>query len=126
MKQYVTFGQIHHHVIEGIVFDKDCVATFEAEDGDTGREKAFRLFGPRFSFHYTEDNFDLDRQMPYFPRGLIEVPELTLVEELQRLADVSAGAAPAKWPELHATKVLRRAITAIESCNCKQEKTGGE
>jgi len=67
MKSYVTFGQDHRHVINGTVFDKDCVAVV---DGD--RARVFELFGPKFCFMYAEGNFDL-LKMHHFPRGLIEV-----------------------------------------------------
>lgn len=67
MKTYVTFGQVHRHVINGTVFDKDCVAIV---DGD--REKVFDLFGTRFCFDYPEEHWD-DSQMKYFPRGYVDV-----------------------------------------------------
>ena len=69
MKIYVTFGQDHRHVINGTVFDHDCVAVV---NGD--RSKVFKLFGAKWCFEYAEGNFDM-REMHYFPRGLIEVPE---------------------------------------------------
>lgn len=74
MKQYVTFGQIHSHVIKGTLFNHNCVATFDAADYESGREKAFELFGPRFCFHYSEEDFD-HSSMKYFPDGLVEVPK---------------------------------------------------
>ena len=37
MKTYVTFGQAHVHNINGVIFDKDCVAVVEG-----GREKSLR------------------------------------------------------------------------------------
>jgi hypothetical protein len=68
MKQYVTFGQAHRHVIDGKVFDKDCVAVFEAVDGDEGRAMAFQYFGPKFCFHSIQQP-----RMAFFPRGEIEI-----------------------------------------------------
>lgn len=67
MKTYVTFGQVHRHVINGVVFDRDCVAVV---NGD--RAKVFELFGVKWCFLYAEGNFDV-LKMHYFPRGLIEV-----------------------------------------------------
>lgn len=69
MKTYVTFGQNHHHVIDGVVYDKDCVAIV---NGD--REKVFELFGPKFCFEYSEQNWKEDI-MIYFSRGYVEVKE---------------------------------------------------
>lgn len=69
---YVTFGQIHRHVIDGIIFDKDCVAVIEASSRKQGREKAFEIFGRKFCFEYFEDEFDRDI-LKHFPRGLVHV-----------------------------------------------------
>lgn len=67
MKTFVTFGQVHVHVIDGVVFDKDCVAVVNG-----GRDEVFRLFGPKFSFEYPEGYWD-DADMKYYPRGYIEI-----------------------------------------------------
>lgn len=72
MKNYVTFGQIHTHAVNGKTLDKDCVAVFDSLDAESGRRKAFELFGGKFSFHYVEDEFDQSK-MFFFPRGLISV-----------------------------------------------------
>lgn len=63
---FVTFGQDHRHVIDGKVFDKDCVAVVKG-----GREKVFELFGRKFCFEYPESHWD-DSKMRFFPRGCIE------------------------------------------------------
>ena len=76
MKTFVTFGQAHVHVINGVIFDKDCVAIV---NGD--RAKVFKLFGTKFCFEYPEEHWVSDgpmaqaRRMKYFPRGYIEVEE---------------------------------------------------
>ena len=75
MKTYVTFGSDHRHEINGVIFDKDCVAVIEGEDAGANREKAFELFGPEFCFEYPEKYFNHD-SMHYFPRGYIAVPEV--------------------------------------------------
>lgn len=67
MKTYVTFGQAHVHRIGLHVFDKDCVAVV---NGD--RAKVFEIFGPKFAFEYSEDEWKPE-VMKYFPRGYIEV-----------------------------------------------------
>jgi hypothetical protein len=87
MKIYVTFGQQHRHTIpvptttldenqdqlfKAVTVDKDCVAVIECNDHNEGRDKAFKLFGPKFCFTYTEERID-DKFMSYFPRGLLEV-----------------------------------------------------
>ena len=72
MKTYVTFGQIHTHSINGQIFDKDCVAVIHARTPQAGRNKAFEIFSTRFSFEYSEDEFNMD-WMKHYPRGFIEV-----------------------------------------------------
>lgn len=72
MKHYVTFGQTHVHSVEGKTFDKDCVAVFKAETSKEGRELAFQHFGPKFCFHYTEEEWDEDN-MKWYPRGYLEI-----------------------------------------------------
>lgn len=72
MKTYVTFGSNHFHKIGDQIFDGNCVAAIECDSPPEGREKAFALFGPKFSFEYPEDRFNWD-SMKYFPRGIIEV-----------------------------------------------------
>jgi len=67
MKTYVTFGQAHFHLINGVIFDKDCVAVVEG-----GRKEVFELFGPKFFLEYTEAEFDHDL-MKFYPRGFINV-----------------------------------------------------
>lgn len=66
--RYVTFGQSHRHIINGKVFDHHCIAVV---DGD--REKVFEIFGRKWCFEYSEDEFDDFVEMSYYPRGLILV-----------------------------------------------------
>jgi hypothetical protein len=72
-KTYVTFGQVHRHEIAGEVFDKDCVAVLVHPDDVNGRDLAFDLFGRKFCFEYSEDEFLRSVRMDYFPRGLISI-----------------------------------------------------
>lgn len=72
MRNYVTFGQVHVHSINGKTFDKDCVAVYESKDAAGGRELAFEYFGRKFCFHYTEETWDKS-YLAYFPRGYLEL-----------------------------------------------------
>lgn len=71
-KHYVTFGQAHVHRINGVTYDADCVAVFEADTAVEGRAKAFELFGRKFCFEYHDLEFD-HTSMRFFPRGFVEV-----------------------------------------------------
>ena len=66
---YITFGQIHTHSVNGITFDKDCVAAIKCDNHGHGRVIAFELFGPRFMTSYDH----IDDKLHYYPRGIIEV-----------------------------------------------------
>ena len=70
MKIYITFGQIHVHSVNGVTFDKDCVAEIEAEDYQKGREIAHSLFKGEFATSYTKEQ--IEEQLHYFPRGIIK------------------------------------------------------
>jgi hypothetical protein len=72
MKTMVTFGQDHAHSVNGMTFDKDCVAVINHTQPHEGRELAFEIFGNKFCFEYPEDKFNPE-DMVYFPRGYIEV-----------------------------------------------------
>lgn len=70
-KRYVTMGQAHIHRINGKVIDKDCVVVLHGT-----RERVFELFGPKFCFEYTEEQWNdagMPDKMHYFPRGYIEL-----------------------------------------------------
>ena len=60
MKVYLTFGQVHEHVLSGTVFNKDTVAVFDVEDEATAREIAFKLFGPKWFTTYTDGTWKRD------------------------------------------------------------------
>jgi len=70
---YVTFGQSHRHEIDDTVFDKDCVARIPADSWAEGREKAFKIFGPKFCFEYHDTSWDEAKQLSFFPRGYIDI-----------------------------------------------------
>lgn len=71
-RTYITFGQIHRHVISGVVFDRDCVAEIACDDANHGRELAHEYFGDQFCFDYYEDAFKPD-MMVYYPGGFVKV-----------------------------------------------------
>ncbi len=68
MKRYFTFGQAHRHEVNGVVFDKDCVAEIEAE---CPRDVALELFGTKWCWEHEEHS--LKKIMEFFPRGIIKV-----------------------------------------------------
>lgn len=70
MKQYITFGQVHVHSVNGKTFNKDCVAVLEAPTMKEGRQLAFDIFDDKFHGHH--DNLE-DVKLEYYPRGLIFV-----------------------------------------------------
>lgn len=82
MKIYITFGQEHIHKVNGVIFDKDCIAEIECEYESRGREFAVEQFGTKFCTHYLEES--LPKLLPHFPRGIIPLnPTTQLDKELQ-------------------------------------------
>lgn len=65
---YITFGQVHAHAIAGRTYDRNCVASIEAPDKESGRKLAFEIFKNKWS-HFHEKMPD----MSYYPRGVIPV-----------------------------------------------------
>lgn len=78
-KHYVTFGQDHKHEINNTIFDKNCVAVFEAKNPNDGREKAFKYFDVKFCFEYHDKEFD-HSSMVFFPNGFVELIETNDIE----------------------------------------------
>lgn len=70
MKTYISFGQDHRHDINGVIFDKDCIAAIECETSSEGRDIAFKVFGPKFCFQY--DNLE-SVGLHRYHRGVIEL-----------------------------------------------------
>ena len=73
MKHYVTFGQAHRHVINGLTFDKDCVCVIEATNPIVGRKFAEEYFGNIYGRFFNEEDFKQEEHMPFYPRGLINI-----------------------------------------------------
>ena len=65
-KYYISFGQIHTHVLDGVQIDKDSLVCIQAENEGVAREKAFKLFGPNWFTSYS--NLSV---LQYFPRGVV-------------------------------------------------------
>ena len=78
MKTVITFGQCHKHIIGSDILDHDCVAVFDCDDYNHGRELAFKLFGRKFCTTYLDSEFNLD-QMERYPRGMIDVTAASLI-----------------------------------------------
>ena len=72
IKLYVTFGQVHTHLVNGKTLNKDSVAVINCEGIEEGRKLAFEFFGDKFFTTYTEKQVNKE-MMSYFPRGFIEV-----------------------------------------------------
>jgi hypothetical protein len=68
---YISFGQVHRHVINGHVLDKDCLALIRAENWNEMRKKANRYFKGYFFTDYEADSFPWEDMM-YFSRGVID------------------------------------------------------
>ena len=78
---FVTFGQAHEHRILNQFFNKDCVAIYTSSLVAEGRDLAFKLFGPKFCFHYastSSNKIPEGIKMSYYPRGLIPIPPHSL------------------------------------------------
>lgn len=69
MKVIITFGQIHVHRVNGVTFDKDSVAVITAENEYEARCIAFNMFDAHFCTSYTEEEFDREGMIKWYPRG---------------------------------------------------------
>ena len=71
MKIYITFGQAHKHTVNGVLFDRDTVASIECENHSDGRDIAFQLFGEKFCTSYENEIYTT---LHCYPKGIVEVP----------------------------------------------------
>lgn len=71
-KLCVSFGQGHRHELNGVIYDKDCIAVISADTVREADQMAFMLWDGKFHQHVDKEKWD-DSQMHYFPRGYIEV-----------------------------------------------------
>ena len=73
MNHYFTFGQSHVHRIQGKTIDCDCVARVKADTHEEARNFIFMETEGRFCFSYDDSSWSEEEQMPYFPRGYIDL-----------------------------------------------------
>ncbi|RKX64879.1 MAG: hypothetical protein DRP42_05695 [Tenericutes bacterium] len=66
---HISFGQRDRHVIDGVVFDKDCIGDIRAHSYNESRCIAASFFGRKFCTTYEPENTDIS----YYPRGVIPV-----------------------------------------------------
>lgn len=71
-KFYCSFGQDHRHVIDGIFYDKDVILEIEAENQEQAHVLMFQHFNSKWSMCYSLR--PADRQLAFFPRGIIPFP----------------------------------------------------
>ena len=67
-KYYISFGQGHHHNLNGVILDKDCLLELTMEKEAQARAFAWKMFGAKWSFIYTKLP-----NMIYFPRGTVKL-----------------------------------------------------
>ena len=71
---FVTFGQVHRHEYANQVYDKDCVGVIYANSENEARESLFKIFGAKFCFTYTEENWEKTPMLTHFPDGYRDIP----------------------------------------------------
>ena len=63
---YFTCGQVHQHVIEGKVWNKDSVLQVKAKSEEAARDEVFSRVGDKWSMCYVPAEMDLE----FFPNGI--------------------------------------------------------
>ena len=74
-KYYITFGQVHVHSVNGKTFDKDCLAEITAKTNAKAHARAMDVF--KGLFHQCMSENQLENALPYYPRGVIKLQEVT-------------------------------------------------
>lgn len=69
MKFFISFGQVHAHVIEGRTYDKDSLMLVEAPGKIVARIGVTQITGGKWSSLYQEE--ELGDVLHHFPRGVI-------------------------------------------------------
>lgn len=59
--RFITFGFDHHHEINGVKFDHNCIAVIKGT-----REDIFKLFNKEFSMEYPKDHWSSNTLMDIF------------------------------------------------------------
>ena len=70
-KFYITFGQVHVHSVNGKTFDKDSLCENEAESNREAHDRAMDVFNG--VFHHCKGEDQLEKLLPYYPRGIIKL-----------------------------------------------------
>jgi len=63
---YFTFGVGHSHIINGVLYDGNCVLKVTSDDP---RETMFSVFGDKWCLEHSEPP-----SLKYYPRGILELP----------------------------------------------------
>lgn len=69
MSILISFGQAHVHKVNGKILHSNVLARVR------DRDHAFELFGPVWSFSYTDEEMWKDKIEKYFPEGIIDLTE---------------------------------------------------
>ncbi len=72
---YISFGQVHRHVINDVVLDKDVLLRIEAPSEGEARQRVFDTIGNKWFTSYDEETVEFE----YFPGGAVEVSGITEV-----------------------------------------------
>lgn len=72
IKVYITFGQIHSHIVNNKKLNKDTVGIIEANDYEQGRNLAFDWFKGKFHCCILESDWN-DEDMTYYPDGYVNI-----------------------------------------------------
>ena len=73
MRAYITFTEGQVHKINGVRYDKDCVAMIAVKDIADGKRLAKELFNDRYEFVNSDAGFEWEINKTNFPRGVINV-----------------------------------------------------
>lgn len=71
--RFITFGFDHHHEINGVKFNHNCIAVIKGT-----REDVFKLFEKKFSMEYPKNHWDPTKMNDYYHDGyklLYPIPE---------------------------------------------------
>lgn len=81
--RFVTFGFDHHHEINNIHFNHNCVAVIEGT-----RDDVFNIFEKKFCMEYTKEYWDHSKMNDYYPDGykLLTSEDITN-EDLRQLRE---------------------------------------
>lgn len=96
MKTFVTFGQLHIHLIEGVVVDRDTVFVIEGESAEANRATAFKLFGPRFCMETPEKYWNENYMNKYYHKGYVGAKHKPMSRD-ELLDIMGSSRSPEEW-----------------------------